>query len=104
MGYLSAAGLGILMQPWPLVAAGAVTVVRADMNDVVSVVAVVLFCVLGSSVLLALQISAVASPERAAVRLAALRAWLETHRDVVITGIAVVLGAYLLVRGVYGLL
>ena len=104
MGVVWAALLGIFMQPWMLVAAGAVAILRADMSQGLSIAAVVLFCVLGSSVLLTLQLFAVFAPERASHRLARLRTWLETHRGAVITGIALVLGAYLLVRGVYGLL
>lgn len=104
MGLGWAVLLGVLMQPWPLVAAGAVTVLRADMGRGTSIAAVVLFCVLASSVLLTLQLFAVLSPKRAERRLARLRAWLETHRSAVITGIAVLVGAYLAARGVNGLL
>ena len=98
-----AAVLGVLLQPWPLVAAGAVDVSQAQLSNVWSIVGLVAFCVVGSASLLIMEAYAVASPETSRAALARLRAWLEGHRDQAITVLATLIGAWLLFKGVYGL-
>ena len=95
--------LGVLLQPWPLVAAGAVDVSEAQLSNVWSIVGLVAFCVIGSASLLIMEGYAVASPERSGAALDRLRAWLEGHRDTAITVLAAVIGAWLMLKGVYGL-
>ena len=98
-----AALLGVLLQPWPLVAAGAIDVSQAQLSNAWSIVGLVAFCLLGSASLLIMEGYAIASPESSRAALERLRAWLEGHRDRAITVLAAVIGAWLLVKGVYGL-
>jgi len=98
-----AAVLGVLLQPWPLVAAGAIDVSQAQLSSTWSVIGLVAFCIVGSASLLIMEGYALASPENSRAALKRLRAWLEGHRDQAITVLAAVIGAWLLIKGVYGL-
>ena len=98
-----AALLGVLLQPWPLVAAGAVDVSQAQLSSTASVIALVAFCIVGTGSLLIMEGYALASPENSRAALARLRSWLEGHRDQAITVLATAVGAWLLFKGIYGL-
>ena len=95
-----AAVVGLLIPPWPLVVAGAVDVVRADVGAAGSVVAMLVFMAAATSTLGAMQLVAVRSPVSSARQLARLREWLEPHSDRLITVIAVLVGLWLVVHGV----
>jgi threonine/homoserine/homoserine lactone efflux protein len=99
----SAALVGVLLQPWPIVAAGAASVVQADLSSTAQVVQLVLFVVLASSSLLAMEIYSVASPEPARAKLDALRQWLDTNRDRGLVVVSGSLGIWLIAKGVYQL-
>lgn len=98
-----AAVLGVLLQPWPLVAAGAADVMKADLTKGESIAQLVAFAVLATSGLLAMQIWSMASPEAAHAKLDALRAWIDRHRDQAITILAFLVGGWLVVKSVDGL-
>jgi hypothetical protein len=68
-----------------------------------SIAAAALFTVLATSGLLAMLGYELLAPERARSRLDALRAWLETHRSRAITVAAGVVGAWLAITGLIGL-
>ena len=55
ISFLFAAGLGAFLQPWPLVFAGAVTVLDAQVANAGQVVVLVGFCLLASSTLLVIE-------------------------------------------------
>ena len=98
-----AAVLGVLLQPWPLVAAGAADVMNADLSKAASIAQLVAFALLATSSLLAMQIWSMASPESAHAKLDALRAWIDRHRNQAITILAFVVGAWLVVKSIYEL-
>lgn len=99
-----AAAVGALIQPWPLIAAGTVTVLHADLSQQESALMIVAFGLLASAAILGMQIFAVAAPERADERLGALRRWLESHQRVAVTWLALVIGGWLVIEGSVGLL
>lgn len=101
-----ALALAPVVQPWGLIAAGVATVTQAKVSSAADVLVLILFCVLGTSTYLALEIYAGFWPDRAASTLAAIRNWIDTHTDqaIIIGSLAVgfwLMGksAYLLVAG-----
>ncbi|MEV5972720.1 GAP family protein [Streptomyces sp. NPDC051921] len=96
----SAAALGPLLQPWGLVAAGAATVVGADLSRTSSYVALAVYCVLGTSSLLAMELYALFAPDSARVRLGKLRTWLQAHQNQALVGVSVVVGLFLVGRSI----
>ena len=99
-----AAGLGFLLQPWPLTAAGMAQILRADVGLTGSIAAAAIFIIVSVSSQVAMLLFHVLAPERAHARLGALRMWLETHRSAAITILSGVVGAWLTVKGLLGLL
>ncbi|MFF1413053.1 GAP family protein [Streptomyces sp. NPDC058289] len=99
----SAAGLALLLQPWGMVGAGAATVVEADLSHSGSYLALLAFCVLATSSLLAMELYMVFAPDRAALALTNLRAWLSGHKDRAIVVSCLVLGLWLVGRSLYEL-
>lgn len=100
---MDAAGLAVLLQPWALVAAGAATVVEAKLSSVASYLALVLFCVLASASLLAMELYATFSPTSAETTLARLRAWMVDHQDQAIVSLSLLLGLWLVGKSIYQL-
>jgi hypothetical protein len=96
---LGAATLGVLLQPWPLVAAGAIAVLEADLSDAAAVAQLVAFALVATSSLLAMELYSIFAADRAGARLDGLRSWLDRHREPGITVIALVVGGYLIVEG-----
>jgi hypothetical protein len=103
MSLWAAASLGVLLQPWPLVAAGAAQIAQADLSSAASVAAIVAFCVLATASLATMEIYAVVSPEDATRRLDALHRWIDGHRARAIELLALVAGLVLVGKGLYGL-
>ena len=95
--------LGVLLQPWPLVEAGAADVMNADLSKAASIAQLVAFALLATSSLLAMQMWSMASPEAARAKLDALHAWIDRHRDQAITILAFLVGGWLVAKSVYGL-
>jgi len=98
---VGAATLGVLLQPWALVAAGAASVAQADLSNGAQAVQVVLFTLLATGGLLAMEIYTITNKETAGEKLAALRHWLDTHRDRAIVILSTVVGVYLVGKGIY---
>ncbi|MCX4695701.1 GAP family protein [Streptomyces sp. NBC_01408] len=99
----SAAALAVLLQPWGMVGAAAATVVQADLSHGGSFLALMAFCLLATSCLLAMELYMVFSPEKAQLGLTALRAWLDAHKDPAIVVTCLVLGLWLVGRSLYQL-
>ncbi|QES05966.1 GAP family protein [Streptomyces venezuelae] len=99
----SAAGLAVLLQPWGMVSAAAATVVKADASHAQSFLALLGFCVLATSTLLAMELYTVFAPEDAQRDLTRLRAWLSRHKDQAIVLLCLLLGLWLVGRSLYQL-
>jgi hypothetical protein len=97
----AAAGLGVFLQPWALVGAGAATVAQLHVSSIESYALLVGFCLLSTASLLAMELFAVFSPEEARRRLDALRTWIDTHRDQAIVVLSLILGFWLLGDNLY---
>lgn len=92
----AAAGLGIFLQPWTLVAAGAATVVQAKLSTAGDWLALVVFCLVATSSYLAAELYAAFAPASAAKRFDQIHKWIDTHQDQAIVIGALVVGAWLL--------
>ncbi|SEN04187.1 GAP family protein [Actinacidiphila rubida] len=99
----TAAALGLLLLPWGATAAGAATVVNAHVSSAASYTALVGYCLLATSSLLAMELYATWSPEAAKRRLNALREWINGHQEQVLVTLALFLGLFLMARSIYGL-
>ncbi len=100
---VAAAGLGFLLQPWVLVAAGVSTLVEAKVNTSAEFVGLVLFCLWCTASYFTLEIYAALRPQTVKARLDALLRWINTHTDQAIVYLFLALGVYLMVRSIYGL-
>ena len=96
-------GLAPLLQPWGLVGAGVTTIVEAKLASLASYLAVILFCLISTSALLAMETYAVFRPEAAQTFLGRLRTWIDTHTDVVIVVASMVLGFWLIGKSIYSI-
>ncbi|MFD5617643.1 GAP family protein [Streptomyces yangpuensis] len=99
----SAAGLAVLLQPWGMVGAAAATVLEANLSQGGTFLALFGFCILASATLLAMELFMVFAPERAALALTGMRAWLSDHKDPAIVLACLVLGLWLVGRSLYDL-
>jgi hypothetical protein len=97
----AAAGLGVFLQPWSLVAAGAATVVQAQLSTAGDWLALVMFCLLATSTFLVLELYLAFRPEAASVRMEQVRQWIDKHQDQAIVIGALLVGAWLLVDSLY---
>jgi Sap, sulfolipid-1-addressing protein len=97
----AAAGLGVFLQPWSLVAAGAATVVQAKLSTAGDWLALVVFCLLATSSFLAMELYAAFAPAAAAARFDQIHKWIDTHQDQAIVVGALVIGAWLLGDSIY---
>jgi threonine/homoserine/homoserine lactone efflux protein len=95
----AAAGLGVFLQPWTLVAAGAATVVQAKLSTAGDWLTLVLFCLLATSSFLVMELYAAFSPEAANARLEQVRTWIDTHTDQVV--LSLIVGCFLLGSSIY---
>ncbi len=97
----SAAGLAAFLQPWALVAAGAATVAQAKLSTAGDWVTLMLFCLLGTSSFLYLELYAAFAPAKAQLRLDRMRTWLDSHQDQVLIGVFLLLGFWLAGKSIY---
>ncbi|MFF1556030.1 GAP family protein [Streptomyces sp. NPDC058279] len=100
---VTAAGLAWLLQPWGLVAAGAASVVAADLSSVATWLALTGFCLLATLGLIVMELYSVWAPAAAGARLDALRIWIEQHQEQLIVTLSLLAGLWLAVRGIYEL-
>lgn len=98
-----AAALGPLLQPWGLVAAGAATVVDADLSHASSFAALFGYCLLATSSLLAREVYAAFAPDASRVRLGRLRVRLQTHQDQALVVLLLGVGLFLVGRSIHQL-
>ncbi len=103
MSVWTALVLAVLLQPWGLVAAGALSITQANTSNGGVVLTLVVFAVLATLSLLVMEIYAVAAPDAAQARLAGLRRWMDVHRVRVIAFLSVVVGLWLIGKSTYSL-
>lgn len=99
----SAVGMAALLQPWGLVAAGGATVVNADLSHAVTWLALVLYCLLATSTLLAVELYATFHPARAGAGLQSLLHTITSHQDQAVVVLSLGLGAWLAGRSIFEL-
>ena len=104
IGFWGAVLLGVLLQPWPLVAAGAAKLSQHATSTLSLVINLVAFGVLCTLSLLVLEGLAIRSPEATQQRLNQLRGWIENHRNGCITALMIVIGVWAMFQGTYGLI
>ena len=104
MSTAAAAVLAFLVQPWGLVAAGALSITQADTSKASDVAAIVVFAFLACVSLFAMEAYAVVAPAAAQARLAGLRQWMDDHRAQVIVYISVIVGLWLIGKSTYTLI
>uniref|UniRef100_A0AAU1HQX6 GAP family protein n=1 Tax=Streptomyces sp. NBC_00180 TaxID=2903632 RepID=A0AAU1HQX6_9ACTN len=96
-----AAALAVLLQPWGLVAAGAVTVVEADTSHGTTWVELIAFCIVATAGLLAVELYVVLKPASAHRRLLSLRTWMADHAHQAIVLGSITIGLWLTGKSVY---
>jgi hypothetical protein len=97
----AAAGLGVFLQPWTLVAAGAATVVQAKLSTAGDWLTLVLFCLLATSSFLVMELYTAFAPTAAGARFEQLHTWIDTHQDQVIVVGSLAVGGWLLGKSLY---
>jgi Sap, sulfolipid-1-addressing protein len=97
----TAAGLGVFLQPWSLVAAGAATIVQAKLSTAGDWLTLVGFCLLATSAFLVMELYAAFAPGAAEVRFRQVQTWIDTHQDQAIVIGALVVGGWLLGHSLY---
>jgi hypothetical protein len=99
----AAAGFGVFLQPWSLVAAGAATVVQAKLSTVGDWLALVVFCLLATSSFLIMELYAAFAPAAAGTRFKQIHQWINTHQDQAIVVGSLAVGAWLLGHSLYSI-
>jgi hypothetical protein len=97
------AGLGVFLQPWSLVAAGAATVVQAKLSTAGDWLALVVFCLLATSSFLVMELYAAFAPAAAGARFEQIHTWINTHQDQAIVVGSLAVGAWLLGHSLYSI-
>ena len=100
---VAAAGLGFLLQPWVLVAAGVATITQAKLSSGLEYFAVFAFCLWSTASCFALEIYAALRPQVVRTKLNSLLEWINTHTDQAIVFLSLGLGLYLMAKSIYGL-
>jgi hypothetical protein len=93
--------LAPLVQPWGLIAAGVAVITDAKIGSWQSALAFVYFLLLSVGTYLAVEIYALARPQRTQEAIASLRSWVADHTDQVIIIVSLVLGLWLVVDSAY---
>ena len=101
MSPLYAMGLAPLTQPWGLVAAGVAVIVGAKLSSWQSYIALFLFCLVGTSTYIAMEIYAGFRAEQSQAMLMRIRTWIDSHTDQVIIVASLGLGLWLIGKSIY---
>ena len=97
----TAAGLGIFLQPWTLVGAGAATIIEAGLSTAGNWLTLVAFCLLATLSYLAMEFYLIVAPAAATARMEQLQKWIDTHTDQAIVVLSLVVGFWLLGHSLY---
>ena len=101
MSWWYALALGVLTQPWGLVAAGAATIMEAKLSSWESSLALILFCLVATAAYLVAEVYVGFWPAQGQAMLGRLRTWLDTHTDQLIIIVSLVLGLWLIAKSIY---
>ena len=96
-----AALLAPLTQPWGLIAAGVTVVIQADLASAQDVVALILFALIATSIIITLELFAAFRPERAQEFIQRIRSWIGAHTDQAIVILFLAIGLYLVGSSIY---
>jgi threonine/homoserine/homoserine lactone efflux protein len=96
-----AMALGPALQPWVLIGTGAATVVEAKLSTPASFLALIFFCIIGSSTYLGMEIYTAIRPAQSQEFLAGIQAWINGHTDQVIIYGSLILGFWLIANSLY---
>jgi threonine/homoserine/homoserine lactone efflux protein len=96
-----AAAVAALVQPWPLVAAAAAVVLRANRSSAETYVSLILFCLLATLSVLAMEIYSACRPDRSRTLLNHLRRWINLHMDRIIIILSLAVGVWLIGKSTY---
>ena len=99
----TAGAIAVIVQPWTLVAAGAITAAQARISGAADYLALGTFCLLATSSFMVLELYAVRAPTAAGTRMAAWQTWLDAHGNHVIIVVCLVLGLWLTGQSIYTL-
>jgi threonine/homoserine/homoserine lactone efflux protein len=99
----TAAVLAFLLQPWGLVAGAALTITAADASKGSDLATLIVFCVLATISLVAMEGYAILAPEASRARLDGLRSWMDTHRRSMVVYLSAAVGILLITRGTVSL-
>ena len=99
-----AAVLGVLEQPWTLTALAAVTLVSQKRDPLTVIAAFLLFSVLSTATVIAMFAYYAVRPDQARDRLGELKVRLVHIGPIATAVLSVVIGAFLLADGIFGLL
>ncbi|MFB7333202.1 GAP family protein [Streptomyces adustus] len=99
----TAAALAWLLQSWAMVAAGAATVVDADLSTLTDWLTLTGYCLLATLSLLVMELYTVWAPDAAQARLRTLRTWLEQHQEQLIITLSILAGLWLTGSSIYAL-
>ena len=100
MSPVAAFALGAFLPPYLLAVAVGNEIVRRDLDSTARIVAVILYVVIGSIGILIPILVTIVRPSRADALLANWRTWLQLHWQAVLVWLLLVIGAYLVVKGV----
>jgi hypothetical protein len=101
MSPLFAVGLGAFFQPTVFVISAVATITGAKLSSAGNYLALVVFGLLSVSTYLALDVYAVARPERSTEVLARLKAWIDRHSELIVVVVAGVVGLWLIGKSSY---
>jgi len=99
----TSAALGVLMQPWGAVVAGAATAVEAHLSSAATWAALVGYCLLATSSLLTMELYTTFRPAAARARLTAVRLWIDGHQEQALVCLSLALGLWLMGKSIYQL-
>jgi threonine/homoserine/homoserine lactone efflux protein len=103
MGYVGAFVTGGAVQTWPVMIAAASDILRLGLPGPQSLAWMFAFAVVTTAGIVVLEVLAWREPASAAARLNHIRAYVDGHRDSVINTLYLVVGLWLIFRGLLGL-
>ncbi len=100
LGPVGAALIAAGLQGWPVVAGAVAAVLESTTNPTGRLLGTAMVVVVSSSTYVAAHVLAGRAPERTAAWLAALKTWIDSHRERAIDILLLAAGSYLVVHGV----
>lgn len=95
--------LAPLVQPYGLIAAGVTVIVGANLDSWVNDLALLLFALLASAIVISLELLAAFKPVPAQAFIQRVRAWIDGHLDQAVVVLFLAIGLYLVASSIYEL-